>query len=64
MDPQTQLLRAAWAMLRTRAAAVRRDDGYTTETVIVTALLIALALTAVAIITTKVLAKANGLNLG
>jgi hypothetical protein len=64
VDPQTQLLRAAWAMLRNRAAAVRRDDGYTTETVIVTALLIALALTAVAIITTKVLAKANGLNLG
>ena len=38
--------------------------GYTTETVVVIALLVAMALAAIAIIAAKVLAKANGLNLG
>ncbi len=68
MDPQIQLLRAVWAMLRTRAATLNRhrhgDDGYTTETVVVTALLAALAIAAVALIARAVIAKANGLNLG
>lgn len=67
MDPQTQLLHAVWAMLRTRAAALNRhrdDAGYTTETVVITALLAALAIAAVALIARAVIAKANGLNLG
>jgi len=60
------LLRAAWRMLRARLAAARasRDAGYTTETVVVTALLVALAIAAVAIIVSKVLTKANGIDLG
>jgi len=59
-------LRLAAALLRTRLAEARRnrDAGYTTETVLVIALLVALALAAIAIITAKVLAKANSLNLG
>jgi hypothetical protein len=53
-------------MLRQRAAALNRrgDAGYTAETVVVIALLVALALAAVAIISAKVIAKANSLNLG
>ena len=54
------------AALRTRIDELRRnpDAGYTTETVVVTALLIVAALTVVAIIVGKVTAKANGINLG
>jgi hypothetical protein len=60
------LMRAAAGMLRARLAAARRarDAGYTTEVVVVTALLVALAIAAIAIIVAKVIAKANGLNLG
>ncbi|MGH3719417.1 MAG: hypothetical protein ACRDRI_11390 [Pseudonocardiaceae bacterium] len=52
--------------LRTRIDELRRnpDAGYTTETVVVTALLIVAALTVVAIIVAKVTAKANDINLG
>ena len=58
-------LRVLATLLRTRLAQARdSDDGYTTETVVVIALLVALAIAAIAIITTKVLAKANSLNLG
>ena len=66
MPALTELLRAAAGVLRARLAAAHsaRDAGYTTETVVVTALLVALAIAAVAIIVAKVLAKANGLNLG
>ncbi|GAA1370218.1 hypothetical protein [Catellatospora chokoriensis] len=39
------------------------DDGYSTETILVTALLVALALGAVAIIAAKVYAKINATNL-
>jgi Na+-driven multidrug efflux pump len=61
-----ELLRAAAGVLRGRLAAARRtrDAGYTTETVVVTALLVALAIAAIGFIVAKVLAKANGLNLG
>ena len=54
------------AALRTRIDELRRnpDAGYTTETVVVTALLIVAALTVVAIIVGKVTAKANDINLG
>lgn len=59
-------LRLTAALLRGRLAQARRsgEAGYTTETVVVIALLVALAIGAVAIITAKVLAKANSLNLG
>ena len=61
-----EMIRATAGMLRARLAAARRtrDAGYTTETVVVTALLVALAIAAIAIIVAKVLDKANGLNLG
>jgi hypothetical protein len=54
------------ATLRTRIDELRRnpDAGYTTETVVVTALLVVAALAVVAIIVAKVTAKANGINLG
>ncbi|TDD67232.1 hypothetical protein E1293_38295 [Actinomadura darangshiensis] len=42
----------------------RHDAGYTTEVVVVTALLIALGIAAVAVIAAKVRAKASGLDLG
>jgi fatty acid desaturase len=66
MLTQLELLRLAAAALRARLAQARRepDAGYTTETVVVVALLVAMALAAVAIITAKVIAKANSLNLG
>ena len=59
-------LRLAAALLRGRLAQARRggEAGDTTETVVVIALLVALAIAAIAIITAKVLAKANSLNLG
>jgi hypothetical protein len=66
MPALLELIRAAASVLRARLAAARRvgDAGYTTETVVVTALLVALAIAAIAIIVAKVIAKANGLNLG
>jgi hypothetical protein len=66
MLTQLELLRLAAAALRTRLAQLRRepDAGYTTETVVVVALLVAMAIAAVAIIAAKVLAKANSLDLG
>ena len=66
MPALLELLRAAADVLRSRLAAAHRtrDSGYTTETVVVTALLVALAIAAIAIIVAKVIAKANGLNLG
>lgn len=63
-------MRTYWALLSARLRArideLRRnpDAGYTTETVVVTALLVVAALAVVAIIVTKVTAKANGINLG
>ncbi len=59
-------LRLAAAVLCARLAEARRngDAGYTTETVLVIALLVALAIAAIAIISAKVLAKASSLNLG
>ncbi|MDT0547711.1 hypothetical protein [Streptomyces lonegramiae] len=56
------------AALRAHTDPVRRrargDAGYTTETIVVTALLVILAVTVVGIITAKVLGKANGIDLG
>jgi len=61
---------AIWTLIRAHLAAAitelkrGKDAGYTTETVVVIALLVAMALAAIAIIAAKVLAKANGLNFG
>jgi hypothetical protein len=58
-------LRILATVLRARLAQARgNDSGYTTETVVVIALLVALAIAAIAIVSAKVLAKANSLNLG
>lgn len=49
------------SLLRTRLAQTRAepDAGYSTEAVVVIALLVAMAITAVGIITAKVIAAAN-----
>jgi hypothetical protein len=60
------LLRHLATVLCDRWRALRADPeaGYTTETVIVTALLAALALTAVGIIVAKVVTAANHISTG
>ena len=60
------ILRHLYEVLHSRWEALRADPegGYTTETVIVTALLAALALTAVGIIVAKVVAAANNISTG
>ena len=62
----TALMSYLSAELRHRWKAVRdtKDGGYSTEAVLVTALLVVLALAVIAIIATKVTGKANGINLG
>jgi hypothetical protein len=68
--PGTGPPRAIWTLIRAHLTAAitelkrGKDAGYTTETVVVIALLVAMALAAIAIIAAKVLAKANGLNFG
>lgn len=49
------------SLLRARLAQIRAepDAGYSTEAVVVIALLVAMAITAVGIITAKVIAAAN-----
>jgi len=63
----TSLFTVIWLQLRTRVALLREQDpdaGYSTETVVVTAILVALALLVVGtIIYNKVVGKANGINL-
>lgn len=54
-------LRHHVALLRRQ---IRSDAGYSTETVIITALLAALGIAAVAVITHKVMAKARNIDLG
>jgi hypothetical protein len=62
-------MRTYWAALRialyARLEPLRRkpEAGYTTETVLVTALLVVAAIAIIAIIVGKVVAKANGINL-
>ena len=60
------VLRHLFSVLHGRWQALRADPeaGYTTETVIVTALLAALALTAVGIIVAKVVSAANNISTG
>ncbi|MEV0604272.1 hypothetical protein AB0I82_33935 [Streptomyces sp. NPDC050315] len=52
----------AWA--RKVRKSMAEDGGYSTETVIVTALLVVMGLAVVGIIVAKVTAKANGIDLG
>ena len=63
----SSLFTVIWLQLRARAALLRQQDpdaGYSTETVVVTAILVALALLVVGtIIYNKVVGKANGINL-
>ncbi|MFE6287860.1 hypothetical protein [Streptomyces sp. NPDC057877] len=61
LDTLARRVRAHLAVLRRQA---RSDAGYSTEAIVVTALLALLALTAVGIIVAKVTAKANGIDLG
>jgi hypothetical protein len=64
--PELIVLRHLFCVLAQRWQALRADPdaGYSTEAVIVTALLAALALTAVGIIVAKVIAKANSITTG
>ena len=64
MFPELILLRHLFTVLRGRWATLRADSdaGYSTEAVIVTALLAALALTAVGIIVAKVVSAANNIS--
>jgi hypothetical protein len=66
MNAVLAYLLAVAGQLRRRLAAARRagDAGYTTETVLVTSLLVALAIAVVAIIVAKVTAAADAINLG
>ena len=60
----TELYLITWfRLVRAVRRAAREEDGYTTQTVIMTALLAALALAVGTIITLKVLAKANAIDL-
>ena len=61
LDTLARLVSAHFAEVRRRA---RSDAGYTTETIVVTALLAILALAVVGIIAAKVTTKANGISLG
>jgi hypothetical protein len=60
MPPELQFLVAHIRVLLRRLR--EEDDGYTTETIVVTALLVALALAVLATIAAKVKAKANTIN--
>jgi hypothetical protein len=57
---------ALWTITRARLEFLRRtpEAGYSTETVLVTAVLVLATLAIIAIIVAKVTAKANGINLG
>lgn len=54
-----------WTTVRARCELLRRDPdaGYSTETVVVTALLVVAAIAVIAIIVAKVTAKANDIQL-
>jgi len=60
--PETTLLKALLLQLRARLASLDGEGGYSTETVIVTALLVVAAITAIGYITTKIISKAKGLS--
>ncbi|MGP0028939.1 MAG: hypothetical protein ACLPVF_00350 [Acidimicrobiales bacterium] len=61
-----QMIQLVARVLRDRfvKARAKPDAGYSTEAVVVTALLVALAIAAITIIASKVLAKANSISTG
>ncbi|MEV0093713.1 hypothetical protein [Streptomyces sp. NPDC050738] len=63
LDRAVTAVRTCATRLRERNRATG-DAGYSTETVIITALLAILGLTVIGIIAAKVMAKANGIDLG
>lgn len=66
MFPELIIVRHLLTLVRERWQALRAEPeaGYSTEAVIVTALLAALALTAVGIIVAKVVSAANKISTG
>jgi hypothetical protein len=60
--PETTLLEALLLQLRAHLASIDGEGGYSTETVIVTALLVVAAITALGYITAKIISKAKGLS--
>jgi hypothetical protein len=63
--PELDFLRAVASTLWSRLRLLNRAQaGYSTEAVVVTALLVALAIVAVGIITAKVISKANSIQTG
>lgn len=65
MPPETVPLIVRMRRLGARLRQLARDErGYSTETVLVTALLVALAIAVIAIIALKVKDKATSINLG
>lgn len=58
-----QLVAGRWKALRERLDE-EPEAGYTTETVVVTALLVILAIAVMAIIAVKVMERVNQINLG
>jgi hypothetical protein len=56
---------ALWTLLRARleARVIRDEAGYTTEAIVMTALLAGLAIAVGAVIIAKVVSKANSINL-
>jgi hypothetical protein len=62
--PELHALTALIALIRARTRALHGEDGYSTEAVVVIALLVAMAIAAVAIISAKVLSKANSISTG
>jgi len=61
----TAVSTTVWTRLREGVAALRGEPeaGYSTETVVVTALLVVLAILVIGIIATAVVAKANSITL-
>jgi hypothetical protein len=66
MFTELKILRHFMVMLRTRWQLLRAEPeaGYSTEAVVVIALLVVMAIAAVAIIAAKVLSKANNISTG
>ena len=63
--PELMWVQAVIGLLRDRLTALREDEaGYSTEAVVVIALLVAMALVAVGIIAAKVISKAKSINTG
>ena len=66
MIDQLVFIKNAMALLRDRLAVLRAEPeaGYSTEAVVVTALLVVMALTVIGIIAAKVISTANNLQTG